>query len=67
MYGLICLYGFLRSMCLPRQALLALVVVDFNRMFSQRLIKHNKIKIRWALSNDKHRLGDLHISYQFIL
>ncbi len=53
MYGLICLYGFLRSMFLPRQALLALVVVDFNRMFSQRLIKHNKSQIRWALSNNK--------------
>ncbi len=67
MCGLICLYSFLRSMFLPRQSLLALVVVDFNRMFSQRLIKHNKSKIRWALSNDKHRHGDLHILYQFIL
>ncbi len=67
MYGLICLYGFLRSMFLPRQALLSLVVVDFNRMFSQRLIKHNKSKIRWALSNNKHCHGDLHILYQFIL
>ncbi len=63
MYGLICLYGFLRSMFLPRQALLALVVVDFN----QRLIKHNTSKIRWALSNNKHCHGDLHILYQFIL
>ncbi len=44
MYGLIGLYGFLRSLFLPRQALLALVVVDFNQMFSQLLIKHNKSK-----------------------
>jgi len=34
-YGLICLYGFLRSMFLPHQALLTLVMVDFNPMFSQ--------------------------------
>ncbi len=44
MYGLICLYGFLKSMFVPRQALLALVVVDFNRMFSQPVAAADLLK-----------------------
>ncbi len=37
----------------------------FQSNVQSTLIKHNKSKIRWALSNNKHCHGDLHILWQW--